>query len=102
LREATPSISKARMPGISVARRKPSAVKSIRRNSTPRKSLTRLSRIICVGPPDVPLAMPAKAWRWASLALSSTTQANTQSPSDMTGLERMTSANFRPSSETSP
>src|SRR3954464_15780739 len=42
------------MPGMSVARRKPSAVKPMSRNSTPRKSLTRLSRIICGGRPAPP------------------------------------------------
>ena len=54
------------------------------------------------GPPACPPTIAASAWRCAWSARSSTTPAKTQLPSAITFPERMTSANFRPSSFVSP
>ena len=83
---------------IEVERTRPAMLNLIGQNSTPRKSLTRLSRITEGVTTAFPLTIAASASRWASFAVASTTPAKIQLPSAMTLPERMTSANFSPSS----
>ena len=75
---------------------------SIGRTSTPRKSLTRTSRMRAGMPPAWPLTIAPSASRCASPAFSSITPPSTQLPSAITLPERITSAKARPSSTISP
>ena len=80
----------------------PSILNSIGLNSTPRKSLTRLLRIMPGGPPASPPTIADNAARCAASARSSTTPANTQLPSAMILPERITSAKHSPARSVPP